>query len=428
MKFETVKSIILFMLVGLSLLLTLGLWNNSPTYERLDDSSYLNEVDVGGEKEPKREIIEPSEIIFSSNDQYFGFDKQKKQKRFYKEMNTWSMNNFVTGPYLGEPKSEYHINLYFPAPVPIEFLPNLFDYNEEVFLPSWSFQKVYVTVNQNKQTLQLKFVSTDGVYEATTSVNDTKTYEQVKQYFLTGKDLANYESFNDGMKPIYVPENSIEMTRWSLTVNMIDELSFVEALFSNPSSVRKNTAAGYYSDAQRGMRISNDRLNMQFINPIPSQEEQLDTAELLDRSITKINGHKGWTGDFNLYEVDTKNQTVRYRMFYEGFPILNDKNLATIEQRWRDNELYNYRRPLFELTSPLANDTVKMPSGQAILNALENDSTYNKEEIGDIKLGYRLEYSESYNAASLEPAWFMNYESGWIELQLDALLKKEGNE
>lgn len=428
MKLEAIKSIVLFVLVALSLALTLGLWNHSPSYERLYKPSYVSEVDVGGEKEDKREIIAPSEIIFSSNDQYFGFDEPKKQKRFYKEMNSWTLTDFVTGQYTGEPKANYHLKVQFPAPVPVEFIPSLFDLNEEPYLPSWSFQDLYVTVDQNKERLLLKFVSTDGVYEATSSVKSTKIFNQLEQYFITGKNLESYEFFSKGKNPIYIPESSVKMDRWSLTVEMMEESSFVKALFKNPSSVWKNTGEAYYSDAQRGMRISTDQLSMEFINPISSEEEQLDTADLLEKSISKINDHKGWTGDYNLFELDSKSQVVSYRMFYESFPIINEKGLSTIEQKWRDNELYNYRRPLFKLTSPLGSDTVEMPSGKSVLNMIENDSDYKIAEIEKIKLGYKLEYSEDYNTVSLEPTWFMKYEGGWIELRVDKLQKEEGNE
>ena len=428
MKFETVKSLILFILVGISLLLTLGLWHDSPRYEKVYDSSYVNEVDVGGNEEKKREIIEPSNIVFQSNQgTYFGFDSKKKEKRFYKEMNTWKLSDVLTDSYENENKGGYQIQVEFPTGVPVSFIPSLFEYTEEGFLPSWSFKRLYITLNEASSLIELKFVSTDEVYELTADVKNQRQFDEMKEYFTTGKDLKHYKKIEDTKNVIYTTDEKVSMKQWTLPTDMLEEKGFVDALFSNPSSVWKNTGEAYYSDGQRGMRISQDGLSMEYINPLQETDETLDYSDLLDRVIDKINDHKGWTGDYNLFYVDKKAQKAQFKLYYQNYPILNDKGLTSIEQQWRAGELYSYRRPLFKLTNPLASESTELPAGSAVIEFLKTEADYNVDEIEDIQAGYSLDYSEDYNSVTLIPAWFIYYDKGWIEIDLNDLKDKEGN-
>src|SRR5699024_6477516 len=248
MKFETVKSLILLVLVGISLLLTLGLWHDSPRYEKVYDSSYVNEVNDGEDEKKKRDVIEPSNIILQSNQEtYFDIDSKKKEKRFNREMNTWKLQDVSTEKYKKKNKGKY---------------------NEEGFLSRWSFKKLYINLNEASSIMELKFVSTDEVYELTADVKNQKQFDEIKEYFTTGKDLKHYKKIEDTKNAIYLSDEKIKMKQWSLPTDMLEEKGFVDALFSNPSSVWKNTGEAYYSDGQRGMRVSQDGLSMEYINPI----------------------------------------------------------------------------------------------------------------------------------------------------------------
>src|SRR5699024_4799949 len=409
-------------LVGISLLLTLGLWHDSPRYEKVYDSSYVNEVDVGGNEEKKREIIEPSSIVFQSNQgTYFGFDSKKKEKRFYKEMNTWKLSDVLTDSYENENKGGYQIQVEFPTGVPVSFIPSLFEYTEEGFLPSWSFKRLYITLNEASSLIELKFVSTDEVYELTADVKNQRQFDEMKEYFTTGKDLKHYKKIEDTKNIIYTTDEKVSMKQWTLPTDMLEEKGFVDALFSNPSSVWKNTGEAYYSDGQRGMRISQDGLSMEYINPLQETDETLDYSDLLDRVIDKINDHKGGTGDHNLFYVDKKAQQAQVKLYYQNDPSLNDKGLTSIEQQWRAGDWYSYRRPLFNVTNPFASESTELPAGSAVIEFLKTEADYNVDEIEDIQAGYSLDYSEDYNSVTLIPAWFIYYDKGWIEIDLNDL-------
>jgi len=427
MKLETFKSILLFVLVGISLLLTFSLWNDSPRYAKLNNSKYISEADVGGDVMKKKDLIDPNQIIFHDGDRVQGFGNPKYEKELYIDLSLWELEDFRTGEAEWNRKKQREIEIIYPAPVPMRLLTSLFTMESDVFLPAWSYKRIFLTFDQASTTMQVKFISSDGAYEATATLNDAAQYKKLSGYFTNGNHLVDYLAFKNGTKPIYIPAEAQTVNRRSIGAQTIDEKKFVKALFKKQSMVSENKGESYYLDGQRGMRVMQNKRSIEYVNLIESDKVAMDSADLIDKSIENINEHKGWTADFdyNLFKIDTNNNSVSYKMYYKGYEIFNSNGLATIEQQWRKGELYKYRRPLFYLNSSLGSDPVTLPSGKEIVKALKENSDYEQSEIQDIRIGYFLDYPETdTHSIILEPLWFMNYKGNWQPIEISNLQNK----
>src|SRR5690625_891410 len=113
MKFESVKTFILTILVGLSLLLTFGLWTYQPEHELLNDTSYINEVDIGGIEEAKKDIIEPNHIIFHKDQRYFGYEDPINRQNLYKDIQSWTLYKLHISEDNGDPEHIYQVEVFF---------------------------------------------------------------------------------------------------------------------------------------------------------------------------------------------------------------------------------------------------------------------------------------------------------------------------
>src|SRR5690625_6489650 len=92
-------------------------------------------------------------------------------------------------------------------------------------------------------------------------------------------------------------------------------------------------------------------------------------------------------------------------MRYEGYPVYNNSGLSIIEQSWRNQELHQYRRPLFSLNNSLGGDVVNLRSGSNVIHYLENNAKYEMEKVNDIQVGYHLKYLDNAtHSLTLEPA------------------------
>lgn len=420
MNFEVVKTYILTFLVLTSLLLTMALWNYQPNLEPLYPDGFVNEVDLGGKEEIKRSLVKPSTIVLQNHDEYYGFNTPLEDEEFYQEIQEWLLSDSQETEAEGRPRNNYQVEIAFSYALPAEIIPSLFNINEDDYLPHWSFKRMFILVNEENSSLELSFLSIDGNQELKYSVNKSDAFTTLWSYFETPDDLTDYTRFGSSISPIYLPEGNIQMRSHSLAIRSIDETLLVDELFKNPSLISTNLGGSYFTDGQRRLGVIQEGRTMEFINPIHSQDRQKDAINLLDLSIENINRHKGWTNDYHLADINLSEEIIRYRMYYEGSPIFSNTDLSIIEQEWRNEDLHLYRRPLFSISNLPGGRTVELPSGAEVKSFLEINDNYQKENIRDIQIGYKItSFDDASYSLTLEPAWYINYNGSWSEIRVD---------
>src|SRR5699024_11221674 len=148
-------------------------------------------------------------------------------------------------------------------------------------------------------------------------------------------EVPEYISFESAKEPIDLPKERLKVSSKTLIASSIEPEQFINALFSNPSLVTPNTREAYFTDGQRGMEVVHDKRKLEFINPIQSSFEILDSYELLDRSVNNINEHKGWTDEFIFEEMNKSSNYISFRFYYEVFQVFDHYNISIIEHEWR---------------------------------------------------------------------------------------------
>ena len=423
MNREMLKTFILCVLVALSFLLSYILWSYQPKYEMFYDADYISEADIGGKERTKNDLIRPKQIVFhnrqaSPQEELLGFKKPSDEHLFYKEISTWSLSDIKlqeTRSSNIEPQENHYVEIAFPSMQPGQLLENIFTFNEDVEFPIWSFERIFIVVHdENELTVRVHSTNHSHQWEAT--VEKAGAYQAIKEYNGEHSHLQTYVNVAFGAKPIYIPETTTELTKKTLVANELNPDLFVNALFSNPSLVKPDQQKSFFTDGQRGMRIFQDRRYLEFINPIETNDDKLDSTALLDRSIAHINEHKGWINEYHLESVNSTSGIIKYRLHYDGMPIFDFNNLSLIEQIWRDEDLHQYRRSLLQIGHLLNVSEVDLPNSNLVIRTLLNNEDYDLDKIYDIRLAYDLNYINEVHSLTLEPAWFIQYEDNWIRL------------
>jgi len=180
--------------------------------------------------------------------------------------------------------------------------------------------------------------------------------------------------------------------------------------------VTQNVRENYYTDGQRGLRMSQDDLKMDFVNPLQGNYESMTRMELLDHAIANINEQKGWTNSFRFERIEGFINQVRFRMTYDGYGVYDNYGLTLIDQEWRNQLLYKYARPMLEVGNVLNSKDVTLPSGEQVLETIQAHPEKLKiKEIKDIRVGYFLNYVNDVRSITLEPYWFILYENDWLK-------------
>lgn len=418
MNYETIKSFILIVLVGISFLLSFILWSYQPNYDNVYDTSYVNEVDIGGSERVKSELIEPKEIIFHVGDKVFSFISPMNQQAFFKDLASWVIYDSKVIEGNERVDAELFVELIFPSEIPIEIITNLFSLNEQIEVSDWSFERVFITLNEATQSLEIAIQSVNGQKQIVGTIEKTDAYQYLLSYLSDNPDVHENIAFGDENRPIYVPKNKVTFASQTLAASSIEPELFINTLFSDPSYVTPNIGEAYFTDGQRGMRIQHDGRLLEFFNPIQDNFERLTNDELLDVSIKHINNHKGWTNSFLLENMNSALNNIRYRLHYEGYPVFDYLNISVIEQEWREQELYQYNRPLIRIGNLLNMNEVELPSGEQVIDTLKNDASINVDLIQDIQVGYFLRYLDDTHSLTLDPSWYILYHGEWMRFNI----------
>ncbi|HLR23585.1 MAG TPA: two-component system activity regulator YycH [Pseudogracilibacillus sp.] len=420
MNYETMKSFVLVVLIGISLLLSFILWSYQPNYDYLQDADYVNEVDVGGEEKSKNELIHPSKVIFNNQVDLKGFKEPGDMLSFYQEMTSWVLYDYDTSEAKWNPGDSRYVEIIFPSKIPAELVTSLFTFNDDIEVGNWSFDRIYLSLDGDEQLVDVIIKSDDNRRQIKAKTDKSQTYEQLLSYLVQDhKELEEYITLQTEDNDIYIPKEEKSLPEKTVIAKKIKPEQFINALFPNPSLVTPNVREAYFTDGQRGMQVENDDLSLEYINPIGSNYDRIPAAELIDRSVNHINEQHGWTNNFNLTSMNKVTNKIRYRMTYEGYPLSDNHHLSVIEQEWRDQELYNYVRPLVEVGNVLNNEDSELISGEKLIKLIEqNKGNLKLDNMKDIRVGYYLSVTDD-RSLTLKPEWFIVYENEWVRFDAD---------
>lgn len=427
MSYETIKAYLLVILIGISVLLSVALWTYQPNYEQFQDPDYVNEVNIGGNEQEKKDLISPNSIIFHDNQNVLSFKEPTERKELYESINTWVMTEVEERETIGAPNDRRFMEIIYPTGIPGKIIPDLFTFNDEINPPNWLFNRIFVTFDQDNQSLKMHFISTDEKSELVATVENQANYDLLLDYVVNHPDLIDYTRYGPEKDPFYVSSEEIDLASKTLVISKLQPEKFVNALFRDPSSVTPNIAEAYFTDGQRGMSVLNNNNKIEFINPIQTNSEKSFKIDLLEQSIANINEHKGWTNEYVLESMSSSQNQVKFRLMYDDLPVYDRSDLTTIEQKWRTQDLYEYSRSLIRLTHEVNSIQKKLPSGTELMNYIEKENLYELNEIDDMHVGYELKFlSSASDSMLLEPNWYINLQGKWHLVDIDELIKEGG--
>lgn len=438
MKLEVIKTYILAILVGISLILSYSLWNYNPDKETLEEEQLLdpNELDLGGTTETRNSLVVPSQMIFSKyENNYFSFSNPEESTKLFKDMTSWVLYNFRITEANGRPNvtQGYLVELIFPEALPMDVIPYFFTVNnpDEFLVPeNGSFERVYVTFNESEQSMTFSFLSVDGKTQLRADVNNAQKYDLLYSTISNLTDLEEYTMLESEDYPIFVPIEPSNLMKYDLRIKKLPYSVLKNALFLDPSAVIENVTADqtlWYQDGPRSMQVFNQESSIRSMEFIYAQATRnpMTAIEILDKSISEINGFNGWPNQYHLENIDTLYNDIQYLMYYKGYPVFHPDNVTMIEQRLTSTEIIEHRQPLFSISYVVEGEEYRIPSGKKLINWLKGeDSIYSLADIQDIKIGYRLTPLSDI-AISLTPAWYVKVHDRWQQVNLDDNLPRK---
>lgn len=432
MKYESIKSMILVVLILVSIIFTWNLWTYQPKFDLMDSSNYVKEVTLREKKELQR-IIQPDQILFHVNDQHFGTTSSDELNKMMKEIGKWSFYDVENHTEKVENMKELiHGNgkaeIIFPGEVPMDIYRNVLKF-EEKKIPSFNFDRMIINVeNASKEDGTVYFVSSEHQQVYISHVSPSLLTEFNRNFFKNADRLPRYFTFEaKDTRTIFIPEGKAEMMESKYLPVILNSEEFKEALFNDPRFVQRSLLqqGEEYTDDSSKMTVRYDTNRLVYVNPTVETNYVENSYDLLMRSIDFINEHGGWTDTYRYVEKDEFSRSVTFRLYsMDGFPVFNERGMTEIQEVWGRDEINKYARPIISLELPLTTEMEKvtLPSGQEALAYIQKKKNFKPELLEALTLGYRMERDTDENKlVLLEPAWFYRYNHVWQQITNDDL-------
>ncbi|UPM54347.1 YycH family regulatory protein [Gottfriedia acidiceleris] len=439
MRREYIKSVILTTLVIVSLVLSYSLWSYQPTYDVLQNQDYVQKVSIGAKRDFK-DIVIPNLLVVHESNKNYETTKQSNISPIYRSLQKSEITNFenLTNKtsevaYQSITKGKNKLEIIFPTVVPVETLGKVLNLDAKR-LQNVLFDRIIINLSSKQDSSARIYFSNEAqkiLYGA--------TFDNSSIIASVDKIRDNYESFTESLrykldsgKIIYLPKKPIKLTTMEFLTTDIDVDKLKDAIFSDPSNVRKEStdSGDTFTDGTRLMSVSPLNRSISFVNPTTPENNNNQSPNLLvQRSVDFINAHGGWTDGYILSGVKPENNEVSFRLFVNNLPVYNN---STITTSWGVDDIETFKRPLykFRIQVDKKESEMELMAGPQIMEIISNNKSINKSLIKDISLGYETIFDEDkstinqpyYNRAiQLKPVWIINYDDTYKKIDQDLL-------
>ncbi|SDY31628.1 MULTISPECIES: YycH family regulatory protein [Salimicrobium] len=443
MSREAIKTIILIILVAFSLLLTLALWNYQPNLETVDQGDGLiEETDIGGTEKNVRKLLTPEQIIQHDDGTHYGYKNPEYIEEAYRRMQYWTLFN-ISVAEAEIPEEEGSLEIIFPSTLSSESVRNIFPIeNQDVTLPSLSFDRAFVQWRGGEA--EIRFLTPEGgqMLQASVRPGDMTAIMQEIDEASMWEEHTMFQQDED--RRIYLPAERKEVPKDVVVTETLPSKPLKNVLFEDPSVVKQFPLSGgdlRHSDGLSRMDLIAGQKKMHYLNLVTENSSQSTSAfnpeEVLQESVSFVNNHYGFTDPYRVRNVRSAYGDVSFDMYYNNRPILKDsENFTGMNVRFEEGILQEYTRPMVSINPYQAeaddsgeNQVSTLASGKTVETVIIDSPKYDKGEITDIEIGYKLvsQGGGFSNYYDLIPAWFIRVNDEWKELKdVDTTVRRGG--
>ena len=423
---EHIKSIVLFLLVISSVILTFVIWTYTPDYKSIEQTT--NNATVIGTKKNIESILKPYRMLYYQNDTFTATTSPQYMDNVLASFRNWKDIDVERIPdvspiRLNEMKRQNNrVTIDFAGAVPFGSFNKIF-IGSDSELPETTFQSIILDWQGYKENrLELFFISAGQtvVYRATISLTDGNAfYASVVE---GSQKLPMYREIErTASLSLYVPEKPVKALQYTYYIEDIPTEAFKNILFTKPSIVQRNVDDlnnQKYTDGMGLMTLDANRKSLNFVYPAAGARAVISATDLVDRSFEFINEHGGMTADYRLTSVATETSRVDYQLFMEGNPVFSDDVMTTISTTWGQKRIFRYNRPYYKLDKDFTSedDMKTLEDGLAIVQHIQQYKGILFSDIEELLIGYYLTRDEHKKIFTLTPTWYIKVHGDWLRV------------
>ncbi|MBO1514935.1 YycH family regulatory protein [Metabacillus bambusae] len=444
MNKESIKSAGLIALIVISLFFTWNIWSLQPSYDNFQNNGFYESVPISEGTRDFYEVIKPQQLFFhGAENHYSTITDTNSMQSLWKEMQDWEYSNErnQSTTYTKEKlqslihgNGEAKLELRFYDEIPMATFQSMVDWDKDIN-QTIEFDRILLNVEKDSEVQKVYFVSYDKMKVVETTVNQSEASLFVGELYNKREEFQPYFSFQTGQgNEIMLPENQVELESYQYFTEEIEGEKFKDALFVNPQIVKQDVSISKnrYTDGIRELTIFPTTHMVKYVNPTLKDTNPVGANFLIEQSIKFLNDHGGWTDNYVLFDIQESDQEVKFIMSIQSIPVINSMENqygpTMISQRWGQNEIAIYERPLYELMTPLSSNTVTLMSGRKVEEIINKNQQLDKTQINNIFIAYELGGSDSQQTVKVTPVWCIEMMDGTLMKMTEVVEQPGGDE
>ena len=430
---EPVKSVVLFLLVMLSIVLTFINWTYTSDYEYIEKTE-VKEIEIGTKKTID-EVIKPYKVIFQAMDGLTGTSSNVAIKEIMGAFGEWTaldleqVDSNISSEYLNEMiRTKNRLTLFFSGEVPFSMFHSILKFTNNE-LPETTFNSIVIDwENYMHKELDVYFVSNTNTTLLRSHVKISDATQFINEIIEPAKKYNSYKEIKRvGNTSLYVLNEKTEMLKYMYINNDLSPELFKNVLFTNPNIVNRkeeNTLNKKYSysDAISEMTVDSVYKSITYVYPAAESNGGNLPSKIAKDSFDFVNDHGGFTGDYRYVSMNVSENQMQYQLYSQGLPVYSHQITTCITTDWGDNHIFRYNRPSFSLDLDITaeNEIKELLSGTEVIERMQRYKKFVLEDIDDLVIGYYLSQDE-HELFALEPNWFVLYKGNWVLVTADML-------
>lgn len=426
---ETAKSVILFLLVIISAVLTYMVWSYQPEFSQVD-TSIESTPDIGrGEPMPFKDVMRAYQLIWADGNDIQGTIKEDAvvgvreflEGTEIQDINVYNNMNRLN-PALDEDGSEEFLIVDYPAEMPAKSLFQVLGFEYEGALPDYSFDRIIVDIASDKVTFFMLNEALDRVAVATTDIESSYLLSIVEKYEDSFEDytgiITNQETSNNKMA-IYGPSDpgDVKVENFLSTQHSTDVMNEILFMDDEISTTRNEDVYVYEGDSNIAT-YSSSTYSYSYTNLDETLSSGRNPHQTIQRSFDFLNSHSALSNGYMLFDYAEESNESIYRFTMNGYVVFSDEVQNTISVKYGNNAVFEYDRPQLHIDAHVPGDQTKE------LTTLENvryqialNDELDLQKVSKITIGYDMGFAESQtelNLLEFTPEWYVKYDGEWM--------------
>lgn len=437
---ETIKTILLNVLVILSLILTWQIWTFQEDYEK--ETTPTENKTVGIKEVDLNQVIKPNQVVFHQDDRHFTSFERKTIDTYY--------TDFISGTRVKSVMMVDNIDslvnrnesveFVFPTSLSNDVLKSLVSVVKGD-IPLEVFDRIIIPSAQsgkNNEVIFLNSSNQNGMRATVDVSSDMKAWFGDNFSALESSEAkvtrARSYQVSDNTPVFYLPTNEIQMKSYRVSTDELTNIdSFITALFPDENAVEENTvinSSSLYTDGSRDLKYDKPSDYMVFQNPSSTSSNFVANETPIMNAYGFINKHFGFqvsdpNDDYFLSEWITSSKTktdrITFRLNTQGYPVFSpsQNDLDEIVVTLKNNEISTYKRMLKVIQYANDTETSNIPSYDEVISLLD-EGNFKKNAITNFTIGYTITPNRSeslYDDYQIVPQWYIKLNQTWTPLQ-----------